>query len=150
MNRSKSLAVAGLLSLTLAAGTALTGTASADSTSVAQVKAQSAASAAAYSSVDTTADGHRGVRAIIKIVVDRTRVRRGEAFTVAIRTRGVRDGSRAAVIIDGKVFVIVIRDGFGKRTLRVSRDADPGRYKLVVKIGRVKAFTRIVVFGDRF
>jgi hypothetical protein len=145
MRTSKRLAAAGILSLTLLTGTALTGAAYADthSTSKAATPVQSRTDKGKNTDRHDRSevggkgqDKHRRTSASISATVTREKVQPGDSYSVAITTTGVGNGTRATIKgIDGNTYTATVHNGKANKTLKVSGGTKPGSYTATVSVG---------------
>ncbi|GAA1299141.1 hypothetical protein Psi02_62150 [Planotetraspora silvatica] len=150
MRLSKTLAAAGLLSLSLLTGTAAAGAAFADAhspqpASKATVPVQAIADKAKISDQkhdrneagDKGSGLHRRTSASISATAAPGKIRQGGTYTVAITTTGVPNGTTATVqgIDDGHDYTVTVHNGRASKTLRIARDAKPGSHTVKVSVG---------------
>jgi hypothetical protein len=168
MRFSKPLAAAGLLSLSLLTGTALTGSAYADTahprstvaaphSSTDKTKNQDTSGKTygnAYKNTDPKQDGKKGsgkhqpTTASLSATVTPGKVRRGEVYTVNIATSGVGNGTTATVVgIDGRTYTVTVNGGTAAKTLRAPSSTKPGSYQVTVTAGSLSDTADVVVNG---
>jgi hypothetical protein len=156
MRFSKPLIGAGLLSLSLVTGAALSGTAFAD-TPRTHVSAPAPAPAhhtttpslkgsESKPKADNSDHHERLAAASVQATVSRSRVRRGESFKVSITTSGVADGTKAVVTgPTGATYRVTVENGQASKTLKVAGNASPGTYSVNVAVGDVSASATVTV-----
>jgi len=149
MRLSKTLAAAGLLSLSLLTGTAAAGAAFADthnpqpaSKATAPVQAITDKAKSPDQKHDRNEAGnkgsglHRRTSASISATVAPGKIRQGATYTVAITTTGVPNGTMATVQgVDGNTYTVTVHNGRASKTLRIARDAKPGSHTVKVSVG---------------
>jgi hypothetical protein len=138
MRFSKPLAAAGILSVTLLGGTALTGTAFAD----AAHPHPAAAARHGRPHPHRTAPATPSVAASLSPDT----IGQGGSYTVSITTTNVADGTDATVSgPDGQSSTVAVEGGAASTTLSLTQRTKPGAYTVSVDVDGVSATATLTV-----
>jgi hypothetical protein len=141
MRFSKPLAAAGILGMTLLGGTAVTGTAFADT-------AHPHPTATARHDDNGRPHPHKTAAATpsAEASLSPDTIGQGGSYTVAITTTNVDDGTDATVSgPDGQSSTVAVEGGAASTTLSLTQHTRPGTYTISVDVDGVSATTTLTV-----